>query len=166
MKRAALASSATGALALLAIGVSLGSDALVLARLSVLGAALGQLVRYDLREHRIPNRIVLPAAVICGVLSILDRVPAASFIFGALLVAVLLCVSLARPVWLGMGDVKLALLLLCALDSATPRALILTVELYAVIALLLIIRRGRAAFGVALPLAPFMAAGSLLALLT
>jgi leader peptidase (prepilin peptidase)/N-methyltransferase len=166
MKPAALARSAAGALALLAVGVGLGVDTLALARLGVLGAALTQLVHHDLREHRIPNRIVLPAAATCAVLSILDRVPAASLIPGAVLLVVLLCVSLARPAWLGMGDVKLALLLLCALHSATPRALMLTVELYALIAALLIIRRGRPAFRVALPLAPFMAAGSLLALLT
>ncbi|MHB8243634.1 MAG: prepilin peptidase [Solirubrobacteraceae bacterium] len=159
-------SSAAGALVLFAAGTSLGRGALALAQLAVLGAALGQLVPYDLREHRIPNRIVLPAAVICAVLSILDRVLVRNLIPGAVLLAVLLCVSLVRPAWLGMGDVKLALLLLCALDSATPRALMLTMELYALIAALLIIRRGRAAFRVALPLAPFMAAGSLLVLLT
>ncbi len=161
-----LAGSVVGALAMFAIGVSLGVDTLSLARLGVLGAALGQLVPYDIREHRIPNRIVLPAAASCAALSIFDRVPAVSLIPGGVLLAVLLFVSLARPAWLGMGDVKLALLLLCALDSATARALVFTVELYAIMAVLLIIRRGRPAFRVALPLAPFMAAGSLLALLT
>lgn len=166
MKPVALARSAVGTLALLAIAIGLGVDTLALARLGVLGAALAQLVHHDLREHRIPNRIVLPAAATCAVLSILDRVPAASLIPGAVLLTTLLCVSLARPAWLGMGDVKLALLLLCALDNATPRALMLTVELYSIIALLLILRRGRAAFRLTLPLAPFMAAGSLLALLT
>lgn len=35
---------------------------IALARLAVFGAALALLVLYDVREHRIPNRIVLPAA--------------------------------------------------------------------------------------------------------
>jgi prepilin signal peptidase PulO-like enzyme (type II secretory pathway) len=41
----------------------------------------------------------------------------------------------------------------------------LAVELAVVVALLVTIRRGREALRLALPLAPFMAAGSLLALL-
>jgi hypothetical protein len=49
-------------------------------------------------------------------------------------------------------------------ESVAP-ALGLAVELYALIALVIVLRRGRAAFAMSLPLAPFMAAGSLLALL-
>jgi leader peptidase (prepilin peptidase)/N-methyltransferase len=94
------------------------------------------------------------------------RVRLSSLTWGGAVLTLLLVVSLAHPGWLGMGDVKLALLLLCGLHGATPRALLIAVELGAVIAMLLILRRGRAAFRVALPLAPFMAAGSVLALLT
>jgi leader peptidase (prepilin peptidase) / N-methyltransferase len=146
--------------------VNPGLDLLALVRLAILGAALGQLVRYDLREHRIPNRIVLPATAACGILSLLDDGARLSgLLTGGAVLALLLGVSLARPAALGMGDVKLALLMFCALHGAAPRALILAVELYALIAVFLIIRRGRAAFAIAVPVAPFMAAGSLLALL-
>jgi leader peptidase (prepilin peptidase)/N-methyltransferase len=139
---------------------------LALVRLAILGAALALLVRYDLREHRIPNLIVLPATAACATASLLDDGVGLSRLFtGGALLALLLVVSLAWPAALGMGDVKLALLILCALHGAAPRALILAVELYAFIAVLIILRRGRSAFGIALPLAPFMAAGSLLALL-
>ncbi len=146
------------------IGVLLGLDALALARLAILGAALGQVVYYDLREHRIPNRVVLPASAICIVLSIVDGVQLTGLTVGALLLALLLVTSLARPEWIGMGDVKLVLLMLCALHAAMPLAVAVAVELYAAIALVLIVRRGRAAFRMALPIAPFMALGSLLAL--
>jgi leader peptidase (prepilin peptidase)/N-methyltransferase len=155
-----------GAALLTLAGVKLDLDALALARLAILGAALGQLVYYDLREHRIPNRVVLPAMALCAVLSIIDGVRIAGLLIGVGLVALLLVTSLARPAWIGMGDVKLLLLMLCALHAATPRALTLAIALYAVIALWLVFRRGCAAFRIALPLAPFMAAGSLLALLT
>lgn len=158
-------SAIVGALTLLLVGIGLGFDLLSLARLTVLGAALGQLVRCDVRERRIPNRIVFPAAAACAMLSLLGGVRLNSLIGGGVLLAVLLAVSLARPTWLGMGDVKLALLLLCGLHAATPRAILFAVELCAVIAVLFILWRGREAFRVALPLAPFMAAGSLLALL-
>lgn len=74
------------------------------------------------------------------------------------------CSALASsgPTVLGMGDVKLALLILCAMDGARPTALILTLELYALIALLLIVRHGRSALGTSLPLAPLAAAGSVI----
>jgi prepilin signal peptidase PulO-like enzyme (type II secretory pathway) len=108
---------------------------------------------------------VLPAAAACAAFSLLDGVQLGTLLTGGALIVLLLAVSLAPPAALGMGDVKLALLILCGLDGAAPRALILAIERYASIAVLLIIRRGRAAFRIALPLAPFMAAGSLLALL-
>ena len=161
------ASAVIGALTLLLVGAKLGLDPLALTKLSILGAALGTLAIYDLREHRIPNRIVLPTAAICAALSLIDGVhPDAGLLAGAALVLLLLCVSLAWPAALGMGDVKLALLILCAMDGATPAALILTLELYALIALLLIVRHGRAALGTSLPLAPIIAAGAVIALLT
>jgi leader peptidase (prepilin peptidase)/N-methyltransferase len=158
-------SAIVGALALLLVGIGLGVELIALARLTVLGAALGQLVHCDVRERRIPNRIVLPAAGACATLSLLEGVRLNSLIGGGVLLAALLAVSLARPAWLGMGDVKLALLLLCGLHAATPQAILFAVELCTVIAVLLTLWRGREAFRVALPLAPFMAAGSLLALL-
>ncbi|MHB8533477.1 MAG: hypothetical protein ACYDC2_12235 [Solirubrobacteraceae bacterium] len=92
-------------------------------------------------------------------------VHASGVVGGAVLVAVILFVALARPAWVGMGDAKLALLLLAGLHGATPLALLLGVELAAVIALVVALRRGRIALSMSLPLAPFMAAGSLLALL-
>jgi leader peptidase (prepilin peptidase)/N-methyltransferase len=154
-----------GAFAFLLIGAELGSELIALVRLAILGGALGQIVGYDLREHRIPNRVVLPATAACAALSVIDGVRLSSLIGGAILIAALFMASLLRPTWLGMGDVKLALLVLCGLHGATLLAVMLAVTLAVVVALLLTMRRGRDALRLALPLAPFMAAGSLLALL-
>jgi leader peptidase (prepilin peptidase)/N-methyltransferase len=162
-----LAAAAAGALALALAGVGDLTDPLAATRLVVLGGALGVVTLSDVREHRIPNRVVLPAAVICLVLSLagggqLD----ASLVVGAALVVLLCCLSLAAPVVLGMGDVKLALLILCGLWSLAPVALIAAIELYAGVGMVLLVRRGRTALGGSLPLAPITAAGSVIALMT
>jgi leader peptidase (prepilin peptidase)/N-methyltransferase len=163
--RTLIAATVTGALAFLALGAALGLDLLTLARFAVLGGALGLLVLYDVREHRIPNRIVLPAAGVCAVLSLIGGIRPSHLLAGVVLLLALLVIALAVPRALGMGDVKLVLLLLCGLDATTPRAVIFGIALLALLAAPLVIRRGRAALSSALPLAPFLAAGSLLALL-
>lgn len=158
--------AAAGALVLPLAGAHFTLDPLVLVRLAILGATLSALALYDLRERRIPNRIVLPATILCAALSLADGVhPSTSLLAAGCLVALLLAVSLAAPATLGMGDVKLALLILCALLGLASIALLLTLELYALIAVLLLLSRGRAALGSTLPLAPITAAGCLIALL-
>jgi leader peptidase (prepilin peptidase)/N-methyltransferase len=163
--RTLIAATVLGALVFLALGVALALDALTLARFAVLGGALGLLVVYDVREHRIPNRIVLPAAGGCAVLSLIGGIQLDHLIAGVVLLVALLVIALAAPRALGMGDVKLVLLLLCGLGGATPRAVIFGIGLLALLVAPLVIRRGRAALTSALPLAPFLTVGSLLALL-
>lgn len=139
---------------------------IALARLAVFGVALGLLVLYDVREHRIPNRIVLPAAGVCAALSLVDGVNLSiGLLAGGALALLLLCISVLRPAVLGMGDVKLAFLLLCAMGGATAAALILTLEFYSLVVLFLLVRHGRAVLGNSLPLAPIVAAAALTALL-
>jgi leader peptidase (prepilin peptidase)/N-methyltransferase len=120
-----------------------------------------------MRERRVPNRIVLPATAICAALSIAEwpQAKTSNLLVAAGLVVILLAVSLAKPAVLGMGDVKLALLLLAALGGLASAALLITLELYALLAILLLIRRGRRALGSTLPLAPIAAVGCILALL-
>lgn len=91
--------------------------------------------------------------------------PSSGLYVGAVLVVLLLAVSLAAPAMLGMGDVKLALLILCALDAFAPLALLITLELYALIALYLLSRRGRAALKMSLSLAPITTAACLIVLM-
>lgn len=163
--RTLIVAAIVGALAFLALGASLALPALTLARFAILGGALGLLVVYDVSEHRIPNRIVLPAAGACAVLSLIGGIRVSHLLTGVVLFLALLVIALTLPRALGMGDVKLVLLLLCGLDGNTTRAVIFGIALLAVLAAPLVIRRGRVALKSALPLAPFLAAGSLLALL-
>lgn len=164
MSRRLVVFSGAGALAfLLADG---GDDPLGLVRLGICGAALAAAAATDLAEHRIPNRLVLPAAAICAALSISAGAPSAGLAAAAAVVLALLAISLAWPRALGMGDVKLALLVLAGLDGTAIRAIALALILAAIAGLALIARFGRSAGRRSLPLAPFIAAGSLLALLT
>jgi leader peptidase (prepilin peptidase)/N-methyltransferase len=140
------------------------AGALTLVRLGLCGAALGIAAATDIAERRIPNRVVLPAAVACGALTLVGSA-GTSVLWGLALPALFLGLSLARPAALGMGDVKLALLILLGLDGHAPRALMLGVALAASVGVLLLILRGRAAWRRSLPLAPFLAAGALVALL-
>ena len=84
----------------------------------------------------------------------------------AAVVILLGLVSLIWPRVLGMGDVKLALLVLAGLDGSAIRALMLGSVLAVLAGLGVIARFGLSAGRRTLPLAAFIAAGSLLALLT
>jgi len=159
--RALLAACGAVAFVLVAGG---GERTIVLARLAVCGAALAALSATDIAQRRIPNRIVLPAAVVCAGLSLAAGVPASGLGAGAALVGVLAIVSLALPHALGMGDVKLALLVLAGLDGHAARALALGLLLAALAGVGVLARYGTRARTRTLPLAPYIAAGSLLAL--
>lgn len=159
-----IALAGLGASAFLLAGA--GDSALVVARIAVCGAALAAASVVDLAEHRIPNRLVLPAAIVCAGLSIAAGTSVGSLLTSAALVAMLAIVSLAWPRALGMGDVKLALLVLAGLDGSAARALALGLGFAALAGVTVIARSGMSAGRRTLPLAPFIAAGSLLALLT
>jgi leader peptidase (prepilin peptidase) / N-methyltransferase len=116
-------------------------------------------------EHRIvPNRIVLPAAVVVLVLMEAWR-PSAEWPLAGLGAALFLFVAaLAYPRGMGMGDVKLALLLGVAVGRSVPVALFAGMVLALVPSLALLARHGAAARKMAIPFAPFLALGGLLAL--
>jgi leader peptidase (prepilin peptidase)/N-methyltransferase len=158
---AAGAGAATFALCALA----LRTGPLTLGRLALLGAALGAVVASDLAERRIPNQIVMPAAATCAVAWAVSGIALFALVEGLVLVAALLALSLARPDALGMGDVKLALLLMLGLDGRGVVALVVALALAAGFGLLLLLRFGPAARSRKLPLAPFFGAGALIALL-
>jgi leader peptidase (prepilin peptidase) / N-methyltransferase len=144
--------------------VLLRQPPLALVRLVILGAALGAVVETDLVARRIPNRIVIPVAIACGATLVARGVAMLALVEGLALVAGLLVLALIRPEAFGMGDVKLALLLVLGLDGRGPLALLVALALAAGFGLLLFARFGREAGTRALPLAPFFAAGALLAL--
>jgi leader peptidase (prepilin peptidase)/N-methyltransferase len=164
VKRRRPIAAAVGAATFTFGAVFLRQPPIALLRLALLGAALGAVVESDLAERRIPNRIVVPAAFVCAAgWAANDMAPYALF-EGVVLVGVLLALSLCFPEALGMGDVKLALLLVLGLDGRAVVAMLIALALAAGFGLLLLARFGRAGASRKLPLAPFFAAGALIAL--
>lgn len=116
-------------------------------------------------EHRIiPNRIVLPAAaVVLASNTLLHPSPrwalaalgASGFLFAA---------ALAYPKGMGMGDVKLALLMGAALGRTVPVALMVGMVATLVPGLYLLAKHGKAARKMRIPFGPFLAFGSVVAL--
>jgi leader peptidase (prepilin peptidase)/N-methyltransferase len=127
----------------------------------VFAASLVAISIVDLRERRVPNRIVLPAATAVLVLHTLGDHSWEWAIAGLAAFVFMLIPSLISPGSLGMGDVKLALLLGVMLGRYVLAALLVGFVLAAVPSLVLLVRGRR---GTALPLAPFLAAGGLAAL--
>ena len=165
MTRGWLFVAAVGAMAFVAAGAAADVGRIDLARLFVFGAALGAVVCVDLAERRIPNRVVLPAAAICGALSIAGGVRGADLAAGTAVVVLLLTFSVWRPESFGMGDVKLALFVVLGLNGNAAQGLLLGLAIAALLGVLIVFREGLAAGRRALPLAPFIAAGALAALI-
>ena len=134
---------------------------------ALLAAVLVVLSAVDLRRRVIPNRIVLPAAglVFLGQVAVApDRTLEWA---GAGLAAGLLFLlaALAYPPGLGMGDVKLALLLGLGLGRDVVDGLLVGLLAAALLGAVLLLRDGRQARKTALPFAPFLSAGALAVLL-
>ena len=160
-----LAAVASGAATFACCALLLRQPPLALVRLALLGAALGAVVETDLFERRIPNRIVVPAAAAFASAWAVSGIALFALVEGFVLVGALLALSLVRPEALGMGDVKLALVLVLGLDGRGLVALVVAFALAAGFGLLLLVRFGRNAASRKLPLAPFFAAGALIALI-
>jgi leader peptidase (prepilin peptidase)/N-methyltransferase len=116
-------------------------------------------------EHRIiPNRIVLPAAAIVLAANTalhlspvwaLAALGASGFLFAA---------ALAYPKGMGMGDVKLALLMGAALGKTVSVAMMFGMVAALVPGIYLLARHGSAARKMRIPFGPFLALGSVVAL--
>jgi leader peptidase (prepilin peptidase)/N-methyltransferase len=146
----------------LRIGVS-GSGVLA----AFVAFVLVQLAAIDYRDRILPNRIVLPATAVVLVAhaavsphDILQYVVAA-VVAGALF----LLPALIRPGALGMGDVKLAMMLGAALGANAVSALTFGLFAAGLFAIGIVIIRGRAAMKTDMPLGPFLALGGLIVLL-
>jgi leader peptidase (prepilin peptidase) / N-methyltransferase len=116
-------------------------------------------------EHRvIPNRIVLPAAGVVLVANTLLH-PSVAWAAAGLGAALFLFVAaLAYPGGMGMGDVKLALLLGFALGPAVVVALMVGMVAALLPAVVLYARHGSAARKMRIPFGPFLAFGGVVAL--
>ena len=165
MRRAHVLGGAIAAGAVFAVAaVRLDATLIELARVSVLGVALGALAVVDLAEHRIPNWIVGPATLVCAALLVGDGVHM-ELLGGLAVVTLMLVLGLLWPASFGMGDVKLALLVVAGLGGVAAHALVVGLVLAATFGAILFVRHGRSAGARSLPLAPFVAAGAALAML-
>jgi leader peptidase (prepilin peptidase)/N-methyltransferase len=118
----------------------------------------------DLERRIVPNRVVLPAAAAVLVLRTIAD-PSPEWALGALAASgALFLVAFAYPSGMGMGDVKLALLLGAMLGRTVGVALMLALILAFVPSAALLVRHGRRARKLAIPFAPFLAAGAVIAL--
>jgi leader peptidase (prepilin peptidase)/N-methyltransferase len=118
----------------------------------------------DLEHRIIPNRIVLPATAIVLVANaardlspewILAGLGASGFLFAA---------AVIYPAGMGMGDVKLALLMGVALGTTVPVALMTGMVASMIPAIVLFARHGSKARKMGIPFGPFLALGSVVAL--
>jgi leader peptidase (prepilin peptidase)/N-methyltransferase len=127
-------------------------------------AALVVVTATDLERRIVPNRVVLPAAAAVLVLQTVSH-PSPQWAIGAVGAAgFLFAAALAYPGGMGMGDVKLALLIGALLGKTTPVALLLALFLALAPSAVLLARHGMRARRVAIPFAPFLAAGAVIAL--
>jgi leader peptidase (prepilin peptidase) / N-methyltransferase len=127
-------------------------------------AVLVAISAIDLEHRIIPNRIVLPATVVVLVANTL-RDPSPEWAVAALgASAFLLTAALIYPAGMGMGDVKLALLMGAALGKTVPVALMAGMIAAMVPSLVLFARHGSKARKMGIPFGPFLAIGSVVAL--
>jgi leader peptidase (prepilin peptidase)/N-methyltransferase len=118
----------------------------------------------DIDRRIVPNKIVLPAAVIVLAAQTILH-PSVEWLAAGLGASLfLLLAALAYPRGMGMGDVKLALLLGFAVGRTVPLALFAGMVAALVPSAVLFARHGSAARKMAIPFAPFLALGGLLAL--
>lgn len=127
-------------------------------------AALVVVTATDLERRIVPNRVVLPAAAAVLLLQTISH-PSPEWALGAIGAAgFLLLAALAYPGGMGMGDVKLALLIGALLGVTTPVGIMLGLLLALVPSAVLLARHGASARRLAIPFAPFLAAGAVVAL--
>jgi leader peptidase (prepilin peptidase) / N-methyltransferase len=121
----------------------------------------------DLRERRIPNRVLI-AAIAAGLplLTLVDpgTLPES---LGASLAAggAFLGMALARPGAFGLGDVKLIGTIGLFLGEAVLGAVLIALLAGSALGAALFARHGRAAAKLAIPFGPFLALGALTAML-
>jgi leader peptidase (prepilin peptidase)/N-methyltransferase len=118
----------------------------------------------DLEHRIIPNRIVVPAGLlVLAANTALHPSPRwAIAAFGAS--GFLLAAALAYPAGMGMGDVKLALMLGAMLGRTVAPGMFIGMVAALVPSVILFARHGAAARKMGLPFAPFLALGALVAL--
>jgi leader peptidase (prepilin peptidase)/N-methyltransferase len=122
------------------------------------------ITRTDFETRLIPDRVILPGAVVILALRTLDD-PSLEWILAALGAGlVLFLIVLVYPRGLGMGDVKLSFFLGAGLGVSVVVAMFVGFFVAFIPAALLFVRQGREARKSAIPLGPFLALGGVIAL--
>jgi len=157
---------------LVALGTALlgGASGLVFGyTLEALAAAvfcwvLVVIARTDFETRLIPDKVILPAAIVVLALRTIDD-PSLEWILSALGAGlVLFVIVLIYPRGLGMGDVKLSAFLGAALGVNVIVAMFVGFFVAFLPAAVLFVRHGREARKESIPLGPFLALGGVIAL--
>jgi leader peptidase (prepilin peptidase)/N-methyltransferase len=127
-------------------------------------AVLVVLSAIDIDRRIVPNKIVLPAALVVLVAQTVLHPSVEWLVAGLGASLFLFLAALAYPRGMGMGDVKLALLLGFCVGRTVPVALFTGMVAALVPSAVLFARHGSAARKMAIPFAPFLALGGVLAL--
>jgi leader peptidase (prepilin peptidase)/N-methyltransferase len=137
--------------------------------LTAAGVALSMI---DVDHKRLPNAIVYPTAIVVGAwligVSLLSGQPGLALrtlLAGLALFAFYLVLKLVYPAGMGLGDVKLALVLGMALGWLSWSAVVIGTFLAFALGALVgvtVIARGRGGRKTAIPFGPFMLGGALL----
>jgi leader peptidase (prepilin peptidase)/N-methyltransferase len=129
-------------------------------------AVLVALSAIDFERRILPDRIVLPStAIVLAAQIALFPDHTLEWVLSSFFASLFLFVALvAYPRGMGMGDVKLALLLGAALGKAVAVGLMLGMLAAMVVGIVLFARHGSAARKMAIPFGPFLAFGSVIAL--
>jgi leader peptidase (prepilin peptidase)/N-methyltransferase len=142
----------------------LGAGAIIAAFVAVILVVLAAI---DIERRIIPNRIVLPAAAIVVAARVAEYPHRGlEFLVAPLAAALfLLLPNLLRGSAIGMGDVKLGLLLGAALGWGVVDALLVAFLCAAPVSAAILIRGGASARKTKIPLGPFLAVGALVILI-
>jgi leader peptidase (prepilin peptidase)/N-methyltransferase len=129
-------------------------------------AVLVALSAIDFERRILPDKIVLPSTVVVlGAQVALYPGQALEWVLAALAASFFLFAALlAYPKGMGMGDVKLALLLGAALGRDVAVGLMVGMLAAMVVGVVLLARHGPAARKMAIPFGPFLALGAIVAL--
>lgn len=158
----AVIATAFGAVAFAA--TPLGAEAILAA---FTAGVLVVLAATDLEHRIIPNRIVLPAILIALVANIaISPGHSSEFLLATVAIGVVFLIpSLINASLMGMGDVKLMMLLGASLGSGVVGAVMIAFFCVFPFALGTLIRGGRSARTATLPFGPFLAVGGLVILI-
>ena len=147
----------------LALSYGLNDDLIALLPFAAMLIAVADI---DLEHRIVPNRILLPMAVYGVAASAVvrtDMLPEL-LIAGAAAFTFLLLAALIHPAGMGMGDVKLAGVMGLYLGAAIAPALLIAFLSGSIVGVAILVRHGARGRKQAVPFAPFLALGAVVAL--